>query len=434
MPTVPPPFAPEQLHAIAAAHGTPVYLYDAAGIQGAAARLMQAFAWADGFRNYFAVKATPNPHILQLLAAQGCGADCSSLAELRLAEMVGLRGEQIMYTANFPPPAEYLVARELGALINLDDAGDLPLVIAAGGPPEWLCFRYNPGPLRQGNQIIGAPEEAKFGMPREQLLAGYVAARAAGVRRFGLHAMIVSNELRVDELAANAEMLFDLAADLAATIGIRVELINLGGGIGIPYHPDQQPVDLNEFAARVRGAYERTFVGADWHPRLAMECGRLLTGPHGYLLTRVRSIKASYRLYAGLDATMANLMRPGMYGAYHHVTVVGRETAPADAEYDLVGSLCENNDKFAIRRPLPTLSPGDLLLIHDAGAHGHAMGFNYNGKLRSAELLIDADGSVQLIRRAETLTDYFATLTDSFAVAGSGSSRSINTASDRGCT
>jgi diaminopimelate decarboxylase len=404
------PFDAATIRAITATHPTPFYLYDAAGIRRAARDLQAAFAWAPAFREFFAVKATPNPQILKLLAAEGCGADCSSLPELLLAERAGLTGERVLLTSNNTPAEEYAAARRLGALINLDDVGHLAFLARHAGLPDFVSFRYNPGPLREGNAIIGRPEEAKFGVTREQLFAGYAAARDAGVRRFGLHAMIVSNELDPGSVVATAELLFGLAGELQASLGIAFELINLGGGIGIPYRPEQAPVDMAAVGAGVRAAYARQFGGAARRPALAMECGRLITGPHGYLVATVRHLKRSYKQYAGLDATMANLMRPGMYGAYHHLSVLGKEREPASERYDVVGSLCENNDKFAIDRALPPLAPGDLVVIHDAGAHGHAMGFNYNGKLRSAELLLEEGGGVRLIRRAETVEDLFATI------------------------
>ncbi|HMQ30760.1 MAG TPA: diaminopimelate decarboxylase [Chloroflexaceae bacterium] len=407
------PFSAARARAIAAEHPTPFYLYDEAGIRRATRALARAFAWAPGFRNYFAVKATPNPHILALLAEEGSGADCSSLPELLLAERAGLTGEGLMFTSNNTPAEEFVAARRLGALINLDDLGHLDYLARHAGLPAFLSYRYNPGPLREGNAIIGRPEEAKFGVTREQLFAGYAAARDRGVARFGLHAMVVSNELDPGSVVATAHMLFALAAELSAALGIGFELINLGGGVGIPYRPEDEPVDLATVGAGVRRAYEAAFAGSGLQrPALAMECGRTITGPHGYLVAAVRHLKTTYRRYAGLDATMANLMRPGMYGAYHHVTVLGKEGEPATEVYDLTGSLCENNDKFAVARPLPPLAVGDLVAIHDAGAHGHAMGFNYNGKLRSAELLLREDGSARLIRRAETTEDYFATLVE----------------------
>jgi diaminopimelate decarboxylase len=405
------PFPPAALDAALAAHPTPFYLYDERGIRASARALHEAFAWASGFREYFAVKATPNPHILAALVDEGCGLDCSSLAELALAERVGLSGERVMFTSNNTPAEEFLAARRLGAVINLDDAGHLAYLAEHVGLPELLCVRYNPGPLREGNAIIGRPAESKFGATREQVFDTLVRAREGGVRRFGLHTMLASNELDATYFVATARMLFELAAALHAELGIRPEFVNLGGGVGIPYRPEERPVDLAAVSAGVRAAYEEIVVPAGLAPlAIHLECGRLLTGPHGALATRVRHVKRTYRSYAGVDATMADLMRPGMYGAYHHITVRGKEGAPVAGLYDVTGSLCENNDKFAVQRPLPGLAPGDVLVIHDAGAHGRSMGFNYNGKLRCAELLHTLEGQVRLIRRAETLDDLFATL------------------------
>jgi diaminopimelate decarboxylase len=407
----PVPFTREQIEAIARDYPTPFYLYDESGIRGQARALQAAFAWNPGFREYFAVKATPNPTLLRLLHAEGLGADCSSLAELVLAERAGMSGDWLMFTSNNTPAEEFQKARELDAIINLDDIGHLSYLEQHAGLPELLSFRYNPGPLRTGNQIIGNPVESKFGLTREQLFDAYRLAHARGVRRFGLHTMVASNELDLDFIVATARMLFDLVAELRHALDIRIELANIGGGIGIPYRPDEQPVDLAALGRAIRDAYEDTIVRQGLAPlRLAMECGRLISGPFGYLIARVRHLKTTYKAYAGVDATMANLMRPGMYGAYHHLTVLGKEHAPRTRRYDVTGSLCENNDKFAVDRELPELAAGDLVVIHDAGAHGHAMGFNYNGKLRSAELLLRPDGSVRCIRRAETLDDYFATL------------------------
>ncbi|MFV9505583.1 MAG: diaminopimelate decarboxylase [Oscillochloridaceae bacterium umkhey_bin13] len=405
------PVSAATIAVLTATYPTPFYLYDEAGIRATTRALQAAFAWAPAFREYFAVKATPTPRILHLLRDEGCGADCSSLAELMLAERCGLLGDMVMFTSNNTPPAEFVAAHQIGALINLDDFGLFEVLIQQCGLPEFISFRYNPGTLAAGNPIIGHPEAAKFGMTRTQLFDGYRAARDAGIRRFGLHAMIASNELDQAALVASAELLFQVAVDLGTALGITFELINLGGGIGIPYQPDQQPVDLQAFGAAVQVAYGRAFGGAMLgRPALAMECGRLITGPHGYLISRVRHLKHTYRHYVGLDATMADLMRPGMYGAYHHLSVLGKEDLPATELYDVTGSLCENNDKFAIQRALPPIEPGDLVIIHDAGAHGRAMGFNYNGRLRPAEVLLTTDGTPQLIRRAETLDDYFATV------------------------
>jgi len=405
------PFTRSKLEAIAAAHPTPFYLYDERGIRANARRLAAAFAWCAGFKEYFAVKATPNPHILRILREEGFGADCSSLAELVLAERAGISGEEIMFTSNDTPAEEFQKARQLGAIVNLDDLGHLPFLEQHAGLPELLSFRYNPGPLRAGNKIIGSPAESKFGLTRDQLFGGYRLARERGVRRFGLHTMVASNERDRTYLVATARMLFELAVELAETLDIRLEFVNLGGGIGIPYHPDEEEVDLERLGAEIRRAYEATITARGLHPlKIFMECGRVITGPYGSLVTRVLHIKETYKTYIGLDASMADLMRPGMYGAYHHATVPAKDDWPPEQVYDLGGPLCENNDKFAVDRSLPRIERGDLVVLHDAGAHGRAMGFNYNGRLRCAELLWKPDGSVIEIRRRETLDDYFATL------------------------
>ena len=408
---------------------TPFHVYDAKAIRENAKRLKKAFAWNDGFREYFAVKATPNPHMMKLLKEFGFGSDCSSMAELVLAEKVGNVGESIMFTSNDTPAEEFRKAWELGAIINLDDITHWEYLLeavgkdgtdgASGGPeplPKELnrrlfCCRYNPGPLKGGNAIIGKPEEAKYGFTREQLFEGYAKMKAVGVTRFGLHTMVASNELDPAYIIDTAKMLFTLAGELHDALGIDFEFVNIGGGIGIPYKPDQQAMDLERVGKGIRDAYKELVVAKGLKPiKLFMECGRCITGPYGYLVARVRHIKNTYRLYAGLDACMSNLMRPALYGAYHEIVVPGKENSTETSVYDVTGSLCENNDKFAIGRVLPVLARGDYVVICDAGAHGHAMGFQYNGKLRSAELLLEADGSVREIRRAETLDDYFATL------------------------
>ncbi|NLL51101.1 MAG: diaminopimelate decarboxylase [Peptococcaceae bacterium] len=406
------PFSADQLEQIAEEFGTPFHIYDQKAIIDNVRALKAAFAWAPGFKEYFAVKATPNPYILKTLAAEGIGADCSSLPELILAERVGLVGEEIVFSSNDTPAQEYIKAKELGAIINLDDISHIDFLDRVAGMPEMICFRYNPGPLRQeGNSIIGKPEDAKYGVAKDQIFDCYLKAQKLGAKRFGLHTMVISNELDPDYFVETARMMFELAVELKRRANIRVEFIDLGGGIGIPYRPEQEAVDLNYLGREIEKVYNKILVPAGLHPlKVAMECGRMITGPYGYLVTRVLHKKEIYKDYIGVDACMADLMRPGMYGAYHHITVSGKENAPCDHMYDVTGSLCENNDKFAIDRKLPGIEIGDLLVIHDTGAHGHAMGFNYNGKLRSKELLLKTDGTVEMIRRAETIEDYFATL------------------------
>ena len=394
---------------------TPFHVYDAKAIRENARRLKKAFAWNKGFREYFAVKATPNPYLMKLLKEFDFGSDCSSMAELVLAEKVGNVGEAIMFTSNDTPAEEFKKAWELGAIINLDDITHWPFLQKAVGAVDWsdrvMCCRYNPGPLKGGNAIIGKPEEAKYGFTREQLFDCYAKMKAAGVTRFGLHTMVASNELDPEYIIDTAKMLFSLAWEIHEKVGIDFEFVNIGGGIGIPYKPDQKAMSLERVGEGIRDAYAELVEAKGMKPiRLYMECGRCITGPYGYLVAKVRHIKNTYRLYAGLDACMSNLMRPALYGAYHEIVVPGKENSAERKVYDVTGSLCENNDKFAIQRELPVLEPGDYVVICDAGAHGHAMGFQYNGKLRSAELLLEEDGSVREIRRAETLADYFATL------------------------
>ncbi len=406
------PFSAQQLEQIVQEYGTPFHIYDETAIRKNVQRLKNAFSWANGFKEYFAVKATPNPHILKVLKEEGLGADCSSLPELILSEKVGLQGEDIVFTSNDTPAEEYRKARELGAIINLDDITHIDFLAQEAGIPEMISFRYNPGSLRQGgNTIIGNPEDAKYGVTREQLLKGYAKVRSLGAKRFGLHTMVISNELDPDYFVETARMMFELAVEIKQKLDIQIEIINLGGGIGIPYRPEQEPVNLEYVGEKIKEVYDKLIVANGLHPiRIAMECGRVITGPYGYLVAKVLHKKDIYKNYVGLDSCMADLMRPGIYGAYHHITVVGKENAEADQKYDVTGSLCENNDKFAVDRMLPKINIGDTIVIHDTGAHGHAMGFNYNGKLRSKELLLKPDRSVKLIRRAETIEDYFVTL------------------------
>jgi len=411
------PLPNDALVEVAAQFPTPFYLYDEAAIVDNAQRIAEAFSIFPSYINHYAVKALPNPYILKVLAAQGQGADCSSLPELVLADNAGITGEHIMFTSNQTPASEYAVAKKLGAVINLDDYTHIDFLEKTVGLPELVSLRYNPGPLKEGNAIIGEPEKAKYGFTRAQLFDGYAALKAKGVKRFALHTMVASNELSVDYHIETARMLFELAVELKEKLGIELEFVNLGGGVGIPYLPTQEAIDYHTLAQGIRRVYDEVLLPAGLGTLgIHTEWGRDITGPYGWLVTRALHKKEIYRDYIGVDATMADLMRPGLYGAYHHVTVSGKENAPATKTYDVVGGLCENNDKFAVERELPKIDvlaeggPGDLVIIHDAGAHGRAMGFNYNGKFRAGELLLRPDGSVVQIRRPETIEDYFATL------------------------
>ncbi|HPJ39113.1 MAG TPA: diaminopimelate decarboxylase [Spirochaetota bacterium] len=405
------PFSKEQIEGIIKEYPTPFHIYDEKAIRENARKLVSAFSWAPGFKEFFAVKAAPNPYLMKLLKEEGFGADCSSMTELMLARKTGITGEEIMFSSNDTPPEEFVLAREMGAVINLDDISHIDYLEEHAGLPELLSFRYNPGPLKEGNVIIGKPEEAKYGFTREQIIEGYKKIKAKGVTRFGLHTMVASNELDNDYFIETADMLFGLVREVHEKCGVTIEFVNLGGGFGIPYKPEDTPIDLEYISNGIRSRYEAMIAGTPCDPlKIFMESGRLITGPYGYLVSTVLHKKSTYKEYVGLDACMANLMRPALYGAYHHITVMGKEGRDATHTYDVTGSLCENNDKFAIDRKLPEIDRGDIVVIHDAGAHGHAMGFNYNGKLRSAELLLKEDGSVQQIRRAETPDDYFATL------------------------
>ncbi len=406
------PLSALELQTLTEKYETPFYLYDEKAIRENIRRFTKAFSIFPGFKEHFAVKACPNPYILKILRSEGCGADCSSLPELILAENAGIAGEDVMFTSNETPAKEYIYANLKGNIINLDDITHIPfLEKTLGFLPEILSFRYNPGPLKKGNAIIGKPEEAKYGLTRDQIFEAYKICRQKGVKRFGLHTMVASNELNPDYFVETATLLFNLAAKVKEKVGITFEFVNLGGGLGIPYNPGDKAVDYDYIARGIKDAYDAIVVPAGLDPlKIYWECGRPITGPYGWLVTRAIHEKHIYRDYIGVDASMADLMRPGMYGAYHEVTVSGKENAPKNKVYDVVGSLCENCDKFAVQRPLPEIVPGDLLIIHDAGAHGRAMGFNYNAKLRCGELLLRQDGSVVEIRRRETIDDYFATL------------------------
>ena len=388
---------------------TPFHLYDEAGIRARARALNAAFGWNPDFREYFAVKALPNPAILSILKEEGCGLDCSSATELMLAERCGFRGEEIILSANAMPPEEFSQARALGAVINLDDLTDVPTLRSHGGIPETVCLRFNPGgDFAIGNTIMGNPGEAKYGMMPSQLREALKELKAEGVRTFGLHAFLSSNTREESYFPELAALLLRLGKELAAETGLRFGFIDLSGGIGIPYRPEDPEPDIAAIGGGVRRAFEQ--ICPEGGVGIKTELGRWMTGPFGWLVTRAMHEKKIYRDYIGVDACAVNLMRPAMYGAYHHITVCGKRDWPEDHVYDVTGSLCENNDKFAVERKMPETVPGDLLVIHDTGAHGYAMGYNYNGRLRSAEILYTAEGDYRMIRRAETPEDYFATL------------------------
>lgn len=401
----------EQLEDIASHYATPFYLYDEKGIRETARRVNKAFSWNKGFKEYFAVKATPTPGILKILHEEGCGADCSSYTELLMADAVGFKGDEIMFSSNDTPAEDFQLARKLNATINLDDITHIDFLERVADIPDTVCCRYNPGGhFAIANNIMDNPGDAKYGMTREQLTEAYKRLMAKGVKHFGLHAFLASNTVTNDYYPELARILFKVAVELKEETGASIEFINLSGGVGIAYRPGQQQNDIMEIGEGVRRAYEEVLVPAGMgNVRLYTEMGRYMLAPYGALVSRVIHRKHIYKEYIGLDACAANLMRPAIYGAYHHITVMGKENAPCDHKYDVTGGLCENNDKFAIDRMLPEINIGDLVFIHDAGAHGFAMGYNYNGKLRSAELLLKEDGSVEMIRRAETPADYFAT-------------------------
>ena len=408
----------EQLRTITEQYPTPFHLYDERGIRETTRKLRRAFAWNPGYKEYFAVKATPNPALLKILREEGCGADCSSLTELMLSDRCGLSGSEIMFSSNDTPAEDFRLAARLGAIINLDDYTHIDfLKETIGFIPETISCRFNPGGTftvgesTEGFQVMDNPGEAKYGFTREQLFAGFRKLKAMGAKRFGLHAFLASNTLSNEYYPTLAGLLFQLAVELERETGCDICFINLSGGVGIPYRPEQRANDIAAIGEGVRRKFEEILAPAGMGDvAIYTELGRFLMGPNGCLVTKVLHFKHTYKEYVGVDACAANLMRPAMYGAYHHITVMGKESAPCDYKYDVTGGLCENNDKFAVDRMLPEVELGDLLVIHDTGAHGFSMGYNYNGKLRSAELLLQSDGSVRLIRRAETPEDYFATL------------------------
>ena len=408
----------DQLEAIAAQYPTPFHIYDEMGIRENARRLKAAFAWNPGYREYFAVKATPTPAILKILKEEGCGCDCSSEAELVMAERCGVTGEGIMFSSNDTPAGEFQLADRLGAIINLDDLTMVDyLEQSIGRIPEKVCCRYNPGGVftlgetREGFQVMDNPGDAKYGMTRAQIAEAFTRLAAKGAKEFGIHSFLASNTLSNEYYPALARILVQLAVELKKETGVHITFINLSGGVGIPYRPEQPANDIAVIGEGVRKAYEEVLVPAGMGDvSLYTELGRFMLAPYGHLVTRAIHEKHIYKEYIGVDACACNLMRPAMYGSYHHITVMGKENAPCDHKYDVTGGLCENNDKFAVDRMLPKIDMGDLLVIHDTGAHGFSMGYNYNGKLRSAELLLKEDGSVEMIRRAETVEDYFKTL------------------------
>ena len=403
----------EQLDEITAKFPTPYHLYDEKGIRDNAKAVKEAFAWNKGYREYFAVKACPNPTLIQIMKEYGCGCDCSSMTELMLSKAMGCKGADIMFSSNATPAEEYQYAAKLGAIINLDDITHIDfLEKAIGYIPETISCRYNPGGLfKISNDIMDNPGDAKYGMTTEQLFEAFKILKAKGAKKFGIHAFLASNTVTNEYYPMLAKVLFEVAVKLEKETGADIEFINLSGGVGIPYKPDQEPNDIRVIGEGVRKVYEEVLVPAGMGDvALYTEMGRFMTGPYGCLVTKAIHEKHTYKEYIGCDACAVNLMRPAMYGAYHHITVMGKEDQPCDHKYDITGSLCENNDKFAIDRMLPKIDMGDYLVIHDTGAHGYAMGYNYNGKLKSTEILLKEDGSFEMIRRAETPRDYFATL------------------------
>lgn len=401
----------EQIDEIVKTYPTPFHIYDEKAIKENARQLFKAFSWNKGFREYFAVKATPNPYILKALMEEGCGMDCSSYTELMLSEAVGANGTDIMFSSNATPAEDFVYARKLGAIINLDDITHIDFLEKTCGIPETICCRYNPGgEFRLGNAIMDMPRDAKYGFTREQLTEGYRTLKEKGVKRFGLHSFLSSNTTDPDYYPTLAEILFTVAVEIKEQTGVSISFINLSGGIGTPYRPGQEKIDIAYVGRKVKEVFDRIMVPAGLGDcAIFSELGRYMLAPYGALVTTAVHRKDIYKNYIGVDACACNLMRPAMYGAYHHITVLGKENEPCDHVYDVTGSLCENNDKFAIDRKLPKIDIGDYIYIHDTGAHGFSMGYNYNGKLRSAELLLKEDGSVKLIRRAETPKDYFST-------------------------
>ncbi len=401
----------EQVEEIVKKYPTPFHIYDEKGIRENARKVKEAFAWNPGFREYFAVKATPNPFLINILREYGCGTDCSSKTELMLSKAIGCKGEEIMFSSNDTPPEEFVYANKLGAIINLDDFTHIDVIDKLIGIPETISCRFNPGGLFSiANSIMDNPGDAKYGFTKEQLIEGFKILKAKGAKNFGIHSFLASNTVTNDYYPSLAKILFELAVEVKKETGCHIKFINLSGGVGIPYKPDGTPNDIFAIGEGVHKVYDEVLVpNGMGDVAIYTEMGRFMMGPYGGLVTRVGNMKHTYKEYIGTDACAVNLMRPAMYGAYHHITVLGKENEPCDHKYDVTGSLCENNDKFAIDRMLPEIEIGDYLFIHDTGAHGFSMGYNYNGKLRSAELLLKENGEVQMIRRAETPEDYFRT-------------------------
>lgn len=401
----------EQVEEIVKKYPTPFHIYDEKGIRENARKVKEAFAWNPGFREYFAVKATPNPFLINILREYGCGTDCSSKTELMLSKAIGCKGEEIMFSSNDTPPEEFVYANKLGAIINLDDFTHIDVIDKLIGIPETISCRFNPGGLFSiANSIMDNPGDAKYGFTKEQLIEGFKILKAKGAKNFGIHSFLASNTVTNDYYPSLAKILFELAVEIKNKTGCHIKFINLSGGVGIPYKPDGTPNDILAIGEGVHKVYDEVLVpNGMGDVAIYTEMGRFMMGPYGGLVTRVGNMKHTYKEYIGTDACAVNLMRPAIYGAYHHITVLGKENEPCDHKYDVTGSLCENNDKFAIDRMLPKIEIGDYLFIHDTGAHGFSMGYNYNGKLRSAELLLKENGEVQMIRRSETPEDYFRT-------------------------
>jgi diaminopimelate decarboxylase len=402
----------EQVDEMIKKYPTPFHLYDEKGIRENARKLYKAFSWNKGFKEYFAIKATPNPTILRILKEEGCGTDCSSMTELMMSEKLGFKGDEIMFSSNDTPAEEFVYAKELGATINLDDITHIDFLEKNAGIPEKICCRFNPGgTFSISTTIMDNPGDAKYGMTKDQIIEAYRILKGKGVKRFGMHAFLASNTVTNEYYPTLAKILFETAVEIKEKTGVELDFINLSGGIGIPYTPDKEPNDIMVIGEGVRKVYEEILVPAGLgNVALFTELGRFMLAPYGHLVTTAIHEKHTHKEYIGVDACAVNLMRPAMYGAYHHITVLGKENEPCDHKYDITGSLCENNDQFAIDRMLPKIDMGDVLVIHDTGAHGFAMGYNYNGKLKSAEILLCEDGSTKMIRRAETPEDYFATL------------------------